>query len=432
MTARAPVQLLDIEVGAALPDLRALPGPAGRPYRLARCLVRVHGRPVGELDLALNRGPLSADDVARQVDESVGSHVRRHLAADGLPEVTPLTAAGVPAAPDAPCRWRHRLPVTWPLATVVVTTCGRPDRLRRTLGTLQHQTYPKLEVLVVDNRPGASGAPAVVAELPPASFRLVTERRPGLSRARNAGLAASQGEVVAFTDDDVDVDPDWVGELVAVFSDSPRASCATGLILPSELDTPAQLTIEEFGGFAKGFHRRTFDLNTTDGSALYPYTAGRFGSGANSAFRTSALRALGGFADDLGAGTPARGGEDLDIYLTVLRSGGQIVYEPAAIIRHQHRRSDRELRDQIGSYGVGLSAVVTKRIMQSRLERREIARRLPIAARYLLSPDSAKNEKKTATYPRRLTAYELAGIAIGPAAYLRSRRQSVRRRPSRS
>jgi len=427
-----PVQLGEIEVSVPLPDIAPRSGPTGRPYRRAGLLVRIHGRPVTELDLPLQATPVPASEIARRLEETAGAQIRQHLTEDGLPADTPITAAGVPAAVDAPCRWQRRLPPPWPLASVVVTTCGRPERLLRTLRTLQQQTYPHLEVLVVDNRPGTSGAPAVVSSLPAEVFRLVTEPRAGLSRARNAALAVARGEMIAITDDDVDVDPDWLGELVTALAGSPRAACATGLIIPSELETPAQLIIEEFGGFAKGFRCQRFDLGTSDGSVLYPYTAGRFGSGANTAFRTAVLHSLGGFAEELGAGTPARGGEDLDIYVSVLRSGAEIVYEPAAIVRHQHRQTDVELRDQIASYGVGLSAMVTRRVLHSRVERREIARRLPAASRYLLSSGSQKNAKKSASYPRRLTVYELIGIAVGPAAYLRSRRQALRSPAHRS
>jgi len=119
-------------------------------------------------------------------------------------------------------------------------------------------------------------------------------------------------EIVAFTDDDTIPDRHWLTEIVRGFWAAPRVGCVTGPILPSELATPAQLWIEQFGGYSRGFKRRVYDLGVNrPPDSLFPYAAGRFGSGANMAFRRSLLLDLGGFDPALGGGTPALGGEDL-------------------------------------------------------------------------------------------------------------------------
>ena len=74
------------------------------------------------------------------------------------------------------------------------------------------------------------------------------------------------------------------------------------------------------------------------------------------AFRTDWLRTNGGFDPATGAGTPARGGDDLDAFLRVVLDGRTLVYEPAAIVRHYHRRDYASLRRQAYGYGVGLGA----------------------------------------------------------------------------
>src|SRR4029453_11177409 len=103
--------------------------------------------------------------------------------------------------------------------------------------------------------------------------------------------------------------------------------------------------------------RRSFDLALNrPPDALFPYAAGRFGSGANTAFRTGVLRALGGFAEDLGAGTPARGGEDLDAYLNVLRAGHRLVYQPRALVWHPHQLDLPGLLRAVHPDGVGVRA----------------------------------------------------------------------------
>ena len=154
----------------------------------------------------------------------------------------------------------------------------------------------------------------------PVTVRYVREGRPGLARAHNAALPHVTGEVVAFTDDDVEVDPHWLRRLTDGFAD-PRVGCVTGMIFPAEVETPAQAWIEAHAGFGKGFERQVFDLDEhRPDDRLFPFTAGRLGSGANMAFRTSVLLDLGGFDETLGVGTPARGGDDLAAFYDVIRA----------------------------------------------------------------------------------------------------------------
>src|SRR5437868_12302372 len=116
-------------------------------------------------------------------------------------------------------------------------------------------------------------------------------------------------------------------------------------------------------------------------------------------------------------GTRTRGGEDLDIYLSCVRAGMQIVYEPGAVVRHAHRRDSKLLRKQVFDYGVGLGAVLTKRFLR-REERKEMLARLPAGLRYLLKSNSPKNAGKRPGFPRSLTVAERLGILYGPLAYL--------------
>ncbi|WP_322770344.1 glycosyltransferase family 2 protein, partial [Frankia sp. Cr1] len=299
-----------------------------------------------------------------------------------------------------------------------MTTCCASAALTRTLAGITAQTVRPADIVVVDNRPRDSGVPALLRRAGLADIRYVAEPAAGLSRARNAGLAAISTPLVVFTDDDIEVDRRWLEFLLAGFVD-PRVACATGLIMPLALDTDAQVLFERFGGFGKGFEHHRFDLREHRGDdLLYPFAAGVFGSGANSAFRADVLRALGGFDIRLGAGTRARGGEDLDMHLSVVMAGHALVYEPAALVRHAHRRSQAQLRRQVHGYGIGLGAMVTKRLLTRPRERRELLRRAPHGLRHMVDPNSPKNLGKQHGYPRSLSAAELAGIVRGPGAYL--------------
>lgn len=303
---------------------------------------------------------------------------------------------------------------------VVVTACEAGERLTALLAALCSQTLRPLEVLVVDNRPATSGVRAAVGESAPAPVRYVAEPARGLSRARNAGLRHSAADIVAFTDDDVEVTPDWLARLAEPFAD-PAVGCVTGQIVASRVETDAERWFAEYGGYSKGDRVRRHTLQSACREGLYPYRAGRFGSGANAAFRRAALLAVGGFAESLGAGTPARGGEDLDIFLTMLRAGHTLIYQPSARLAHPSHPDYPALRRQLFGYGVGLAAAMTKRFTTCAPDRRAMLRTVAPAARYLLSPASPKNQARSGSYPKALAAIELAGVLAGPPCYLWSR-----------
>lgn len=406
---------LVLDLDHPLPDLLADLWQ-GRPHgaRVAP-LVRLHGAPLGVLRVDL---PCSRNDLAAAVERQLGSAVRDHLADDGLASADSLTAGGLAPRYSRLCG----PPVGEAAITVVVTAIAAGAELAGVVRCLEAQRLAPVEIVIVDNRPTTSRLAEFVAGWTGRPLRYVPEGRPGLSHARNAGLDAVHSELVAFSDDDVLLDPGWLEGLVAGFRE-PDVGCVTGLILPLELETPAQHLIEQFGGFGKGFTARRFDLLADrDESPIYPFNVGIFGSGASTAFRTADLRAIGGFDAHLGTGTPARGGEDLDIFLEILRHGHAIRYEPAAVLWHAHHRELADLRRQVHGYGVGLGAALTKRFVGRPQERRQMLGVLGQGLRHLLDPSSAKNAGKQAGYPPSLTAVELAGLVRGPLAYALSRR----------
>ena len=310
-----------------------------------------------------------------------------------------------------------------PAGTVVVTTCDNPGPLLRCLGSIVPALAAGDRIVVVENRPAASRVRAALAEAFGGDRRIdyVEERRPGLGRARNAGLAAVGTPFVAFTDDDVIAEPTWSDCLFGTLAAHPAAAVATGLIAPLALETGSQLLLERFAGFGKGYRRRVFRLSEPPpGDPLFPYAAGTFGSGANLACRTAAMRALGGFDPYLGTGTPARGGEDLDLFTRAILAGHELVYEPGALVWHEHPDTPERLRRQAYGYGAGLGAAIAK-LVACGPSRTGLLRRIPAGARHMLASDSPKNARKGPAYPRRLTLMELAGLASGPVGYARSR-----------
>jgi len=179
--------------------------------------------------------------------------------------------------------------------------------------------------------------------------------------------------------------------------------------------------------FNKGYRRRVFDLrkNRPD-LPLFPFAAGVFGSGANMAYRVSALRAIGSFDPVTGTGTPSLGGDDLSAFFDIVYQGYQLVYQPTAVIYHNHRRDYASLKRQTYGYGAGLTAYLTRVLARYPEVIPGFIARIPTGVAYALNPNSLKNRSKRAGYPGELDWSERKGMLYGPLAYLRSRRRARR------
>lgn len=387
----APIRIMDIDLSAPLPDVEAVDHNTGTVFGGAFCLVRQHGRPVGVVEFPIYGQTVGRDELAELL-EPPANVVRSSF----------MTA-----------------PVTEPpLVRVVVATHDRPGALAVCLDTLLVQDYPNYEIVVVDNAPSDSQTRVMVEQRYADRVRYISEMRAGLGHAHNAGLAGLSAPIVAFTDDDVEVDPRWISAIVRNFVRSNRVGCVTGLILPAELDTKAQLWTERHGGFGKGFDRRVFDMGENrPNSILFPFAAGSLGSGANMAFRTATLRRIGGFDDALGAGTIAKGGDDLASFVSTVLAGDQLVYEPEAIVWHHHRRTEDGTRGQAYGYGVGLGAYLTKMVLERPATIWHFAMAMPWAVAHLF----AKGKGLPSDYPKSWQWRERLGVVAGVPAYLRSR-----------
>ena len=393
MTAKAdgPVWVAEVEVGRSLvPEgLCRAPQPDDVATRL---LVRAGRRVVGVVTLPPEPG-----------DEAVGAAV-----------------AGL-AAPGTPSRHWAEAPAE-PI-TVVVCTRDRPEMLAGCLKTLQQLRYRHYEVVVVDNAPSTDASRdcfELIAGADP-RFRYVREPVPGLSRARNRGLAEAATRFVAFTDDDTFVDPWWLHGIAEGFTRAPLTACVTGLVPPAQLDHPAQRYFDRRFSWASRIEGDVYRLDDDRGpSALYPYSAGLFGTGANFAVDRQLVADLGGFDEALGAGSPAGGGEELDVFVRVLRAGRPLVYEPSAIVWHVHRGEPRSSRRQLFFYGAGLTAFLTKHLLDARTAQAILGRVSPGARRMWGLWRAAAVEGGA---PIRLVLTEAAGMAVGPFAYLCGRRR---------
>jgi GT2 family glycosyltransferase len=425
-----PAIVTDLELSEPLPSIAAA-DPDGRRIGHVWFVVRLFSEPLGFAVLDVPDSGLEPAAIAAAVDATYQPVIAEKLAEAGV-SYDGLDPNGITLDGRAPfLARREEVLRDAPPITVVVCTRERPEALTRCLESLLGQAYPRFRVLVVDNAP-ATGATADVvrgfAARGPVDY--LVEPAPGLSRARNRAVASAPGEILAWIDDDEEADPHWLAEVARALADHPDASVVSGVIVPAELRTHAQLLFEEFGGHSKGrgFKPDVFSPATAHiQSPLYPLPP--FGTGANMTFRPGVIESIGGFDDALGAGTPAMGSEDTAAFTQVLRKGGKIVYQPTAICRHYHRPDMAGLEKQMRGYGAGLTAAYTSLVVHNPLVLFALIRLAPRALRDLTNPDSPRNSSLTVAFPAELMTANRRGMLVGPVLYLRgrlSRRRSRR------
>ncbi len=318
-----------------------------------------------------------------------------------------------------------------PPVSVVVCTRDRAEIIGRCLESLKNLDYPKYEVIVVDNVPNNDRVKQVVASTP---FRYVREDRPGLDWARNKGLAEARYDLIAYTDDDAVLDPAWLLGLTDGLAD-PQVMGVTGLILPAELETEAQVRFET-NGFNKGLHPRQFDGRQLSPKELIEMHV--FGAGANMIFRRRVFEQIGDFDTALSAGTPARALGDHDLWHRAMIAGMTWRYEPRALAWHYHRDNWGSLQKQLFNYGCGFGVYLLKIGRAGQLPRREVVHHAFIEwlwPWFLKRMFQRHNPQDNFPYPRWLIWVEFLGALRSPWAYIETYwndRRIRRRSPAES
>jgi glucosyl-dolichyl phosphate glucuronosyltransferase len=235
--------------------------------------------------------------------------------------------------------------------SVILCTYNRCESLGKALESVASCIVPDSmawEILVVDNNSN-DHTKTVVEEFSaryPGRFRCIFEAKQGLSNARNAGIKAAQGRAIAFTDDDVTVDPHWLEDLTRPLLEG-RCSGVAGRILLGEFRPPSWLAIS--GSMSLGGSLVQFDLGDKE-RAL-----DRAPFGACMAFERSVFDKFGGFRGDLGrTGKNLIGNEDTEFGSRLIAAGLSLLYVPSAIVYHpvlKERLTKRYFRSYWFSYG---------------------------------------------------------------------------------
>jgi len=217
--------------------------------------------------------------------------------------------------------------VAWPRVSVIVCSYNGARTLHDCLGGLERLAYPDYEVIVVDD--GSTDATADIARQY-ACYLIRTENR-GLASARNTGLHAATGEIVAYIDDDAHPDPHWLTYLAATFMTTTHAGVGGPNLAPAGDGPIADCVANAPGG--------PVHVLLSDREAEHI-------PGCNMAFRTACLRTIGGFDPQFRIA-----GDDVDVCWRLRDRGFTLGFTPAAIVWHHRRNSIRAYWRQQRYYG---------------------------------------------------------------------------------
>ena len=214
--------------------------------------------------------------------------------------------------------------------TVVICTFNRYDLLGKAITSIELQDFPedRYELVIVDNSDDLAGRESFLDGLEIAcNHRYFIEERPGLSRARNVGVAAAAGEIVAFIDDDAKATPDWLAHIVDTFSQHERAAIAGGPVRPIWV-TPRPSWLHPrlepyFSILDRGTTTRTLKPD-------------EWLAGTNIAFRKQTLQKAGLFPENLGRiGRLLLSNEELSVSDKIREMGYDAVYNPEIVVHHR-------------------------------------------------------------------------------------------------
>ena len=215
----------------------------------------------------------------------------------------------------------------WPKVSVIVCTFNGSRTLSECLGSFLRLEYPNYEVIVVND--GSTDATAKIAHS--YGFRVITTENQGLASARNTGLKAATGEIVAYIDDDAYPDPDWLRYLASTFMNTKHVGVGGPNIAP-----PGDGSIAECVAHSPGNPVHIL-LSDTEAEHI---------PGCNMAFRKTALEAIGGFDPQFRIA-----GDDVDVCWRLQQKGWTLGYSPGAMVWHHRRNSIRAYWKQQHNYG---------------------------------------------------------------------------------
>jgi GT2 family glycosyltransferase len=237
-----------------------------------------------------------------------------------------------------------------PPTSIVIVSRNRPRLLRETIESIVMSDSPAAEIVVVDQSDNAQPDVTMLGR-DDFSIRYLHSRDRGLSRGRNAGVAAAAHDILVFIDDDMLVRPRWLRSLVGALVEAGDGAVTTGRVIPGrpEAENAARVA-------------------TVMGEQPVVYTGRQKGdvlAGGHMAIRRSTLMEIGGWDERLGAGSRFPAAEDNDLGFRLLDRGIAVIYVPQAELIHRTWRSSGHYFPNRWHYGRGKGGFYTKHLKRA-------------------------------------------------------------------
>ena len=268
--------------------------------------------------------------------------------------------------------------------TIIVCTRNRVDALHRCLSSISETKLQcpkaKVELVVVDNGPSDNTHDLVSTWLrsAPLPVRFVEERRPGLGAARNAGVRNARGRLIAFTDDDCQVAPNYLSDLLRHFNGDKTPAIRGGRV---ELGDPTDLPL---------------GIKVDDAEALfqYPMHPGLIALGCNMVIHRDVFARVGPFDERFGSGAPFKASDETDFFYRAYLSNVPVIYVPDMVVYHFHGRKTLDVaRAHYWNYSMGTGALYAKHLFAGGGLHKHIYWDLRKAVREIVARDEFDEQK---------------------------------------
>ncbi len=245
--------------------------------------------------------------------------------------------------------------------SLIIATYNRADRITQCLDSLipQRAEAQRWEAIVVNNNSSDSTIEVVeqfIAQNPNLNIRLVTERKQGLSHARNRGIEESQAPIIAIIDDDERIVPRYIESYINFFEEYSDVAAAGGAVIPLYDNNPPR--------WVSPLCEVPIANPIAEEAVARPFSQGKIPGGGNMAVRRSVLDKYGLFDPELGRrGDLLLGGEESNLFDRLRQGGEQVWFVPNTAIYHiiSGDKLERGYLDRLW-FNIGVSQVTRARI----------------------------------------------------------------------
>ena len=220
--------------------------------------------------------------------------------------------------------------------------------LAECLSSLFRNEYLNTEIIVVDQSTDGLTEQRMKTSSDDQRLKYIKTKTVGLSKSRNIGIEASEGEIVSFMDDDCLASDDWIESIAAEFRRDSEVMAVYGRVLPGGVPqayTPVAIkdseAYEVFCGKANPW---------------------RLGHGANVSYRREVFGQIGCFDEMLGPGAPLKNCDDADMAYRALKRGLKVIYSPKVLNYHRQWRNQEKITEVEQDYAIGTGALYIKHL----------------------------------------------------------------------